>query len=206
MLPGWLFHSKKLWVAVGAGVLALVLVSVWSLRTYRRAQVRDLLNAHAPFQSPPLEVSFPRFVLADSGSRDVLEPGLRMGLWSLEPRSGEPAVWEVRLTNRGHRWFSQVGNQIVATFKLGTRKVSRLLNLGGTFPRLRAQFRYAWTSLHPSAEVLGASAPELARNYEGEAWLFYEQDRWKVLYWSTPELEQALARFRSLQSSAEPVR
>ena len=48
---------------------------------------------------------------------------------------------------------------------------------------------------------LGAAAPAPEREYEGEALLLYENDRWRVLHWSTPELDDAVARFRTLPSA-----
>ncbi|MBI4465031.1 MAG: hypothetical protein HY647_10030 [Acidobacteria bacterium] len=198
MLDRSLFQKKPFWVAVAAGALVLALLLVWAIRSYQRAQVRNLLNEHPAFQNPPLAVSFPRLLPEDAPVSEVLEPGVSLGLWTLRRRAGEPPAWEVRLSERGLRWFSQVGNQIVATFRLGTRQVIRVTSLGGNYPSRSVRFQYVWKAAHPAVGVLGEAAPQIGQVYEGDALLFYEQDRWKVMHWSTPELDQAVARFRAL--------
>lgn len=198
-MPGRsLFRRKQVWAAAAAMVLALTLAVVWTVRGFQRAELRDLLNTHPPFQTPPLEIVFPRLVVETDASREVLDPGVRMGLWRLWRRGGQPAVLEVRLTDRGYRLFSVVGNQIIATFKAGTRQVTTVQELGGVFPSRRARFRYVWKNLHPDIELLGPAAPQVGKEYDGEALLSYEKDRWNVLHWSTPGFDEAVARFRRL--------
>ncbi|OFW27382.1 MAG: hypothetical protein A3H27_12060 [Acidobacteria bacterium RIFCSPLOWO2_02_FULL_59_13] len=197
---GALLGNRKLWAACAAGALALALLSVWAVHSYQRVQVKNMLNENPAFRNPPLEVSFPR-LLADSGAvSEILEPGVAMGLWSLQRRGSQPPSWEIQLSERGRRWFSPVGNQIIAVFRLGTRRVRRVTELSGSFPSRRAHFQYVWETLHPAVGVLGEATPQAGTVYEGEALLSYEQDRWKLMHWSMAGLDQALARFRALQS------
>ncbi|MBI4441755.1 MAG: hypothetical protein HY649_00110 [Acidobacteria bacterium] len=195
--------NRKLWAACAAGALALALLSVWAVRSYQRVQVRNLLNDNPAFRNPPLEVSFPRLLpqlLMDSGAvSEILEPGVAMGLWSLRRRGSQPPSWEIQLSERGRQWFSPVGNQIIAVFRLGTRRVLRVTELSGSFPSRSARFQYVWETLHPAVGVLGEAAPQAGAVYEGESLLSYEQDRWKLKHWSMIGLDQALARFRALQ-------
>lgn len=201
MVAPALLGYKKLWVAAVSGLLVLALLSVGAVRSWQRTQVRNLLNGQPAFRNPPLEVSFPRLLKDNEQVQEVLEPGVSLGLWSLRRRRDKSAVWEVQLSERGLRWFSQVGNQIVATFQLGTRQASRVTELGGNYPSRNARFQYVWRALHPAIGVLGEAAPQMEQVYEGEALLSYEQDRWKVMHWSTPELDQVVARFRALESA-----
>ena len=204
MNVGVLLRNRKLWAASAAGTLALILFSFWAVRSYQRAQVRNLLNENPAFRNPPLEVSFPRLLpqlLMDNRQvAEVLEPGVSLGLWTLRRHNSQPPAWEVQLSERGRRWFSPVGNQIVAVFRLGTRRIVRVTELGGTHPSRSARFQYEWVTLHPAAGVLGEATPEIGTLYDGEALLSYEEDRWKVMHWSMADLDHTLARFRALQS------
>lgn len=170
-------------------------------RSVQRGQARDLLNEQTGFRSPALEVTFPRLVIANLESEELLEPGVHLGLWTLRPRQDQSDLLEVQLTDRGRRSFSLVGNQIIATFPIGTRAVSQVVELRGSSGSRQVRFRYAWKSLHPDAEVLGSAAPEPDREYEGEALFLYENNRWKVLHWATPDLDNTVARFRTLMSA-----
>lgn len=194
-----LFRQRKFWAACGIAVLLVITAYVWTVRSLRRAEVRERLNAQIAFRNPALEVMFPRQVIDTPAGRELLAPGDRLGLWALQPRSGNPAVLEVLVTNAGWRLFSVVGNQILATFRAGHREVTRVLDLKGDSRRLQVRFQYRWLELHPRIGVLGDAAPEIGREYEGEAFLEYEKERWKVVYWDTP-LEQAIARFRALEA------
>ncbi len=205
MLPSLLFQQKRFWAALAAGVLVLVSGGWWAARSYRRAEVRAVLNAHAPFRTPPLELMLPRVLVEDSASRALLEPGVRQGLWVLQPPSVQRSAFEIRLTGQGQRLFSVVGDQIIATFTIGSREVTYLDDLEENFPSRRARFRYVWKALHSRIGLLGAP-PEIGREYAGEAWLFYENNRWKVLRWTTPELDEVVARFRGLPSPADRPR
>ncbi|MBI1955491.1 MAG: hypothetical protein HYS38_03770 [Acidobacteria bacterium] len=201
MLSRSVFQEKKFWVAVGACALAVILGGLWARRSLQRAQVRNLLNEQAGFRSPALEITFPRRVIDNKASDELLQPGVRLGFWTLYRHQGSPDFWEVRLTERGRRLFSVVGNQILATFRIGTREVTKVAELQGSSGSRQVRFRYVWKELHPDLAVLGAAAPAPEREYEGEALLLYENDRWRVLHWSTPELDEAVARFRTLPAA-----
>ena len=201
MLSRSVFQEKKLWIAVGACALAVILGGLWARRSLQRAQVRDLLNEQAGFRSPALEITFPRRVVYNTASEELLQPGVRLGLWTLHRPQGSPDSGEVRLTDRGRRLFSVVGNQILATFRIGTREVTKVVELEGNSGSRQVRFHYVWKDLHPDLEVLGAAAPAPEREYEGEALLLYENDRWRVRHWSTPELDDAVARFRTLPAA-----
>ena len=196
-----LLRLRKFWAACGIGVLLVITAYVWTVRSLRRAEVRKELNAQIAFRDPALEMMFPRQVSDTPANRELLAPGDRLGLWALRARSGNPAVLEVLVTNAGWRLFSVVGNQILATFRAGHREVTRVLDLKGDSRRLQVRFQYRWLELHPRIGVLGEAAPEVGREYEGEAFLEYENDRWKVVYWDTP-LEQAIAHFRGLGAAS----
>ena len=199
MLPVAQLQQKKFWIRVGVCALVVIVGGLWARRSIQRSQARNLLNEQAGFRSPALEVSFPRLVTANPASEELLQPGDRLGLWTLHRRQGPPDSLEVRLTDRGRRLFSVVGNQILATFQIGTREVTRVVELQGSSGSRRVRFRYAWKDLHPNIEVLGTTAPELGTEYEGEALLLYENDRWHVLHWTTPQLDDAVGRFRTLK-------
>jgi hypothetical protein len=196
-----LLRDRRFWAAVGAVALLIVLLTFWAVRSYQRAQARDALNAFAPFQSPPMELQFPRFVVENDASRQVLAAGAREGIWTLHALGGKPPVWDVRLTNQGQRWFSVVGKQVVATFKAGARRVTRVVALENMSSATRSvRFRFVWTGLHPGSVALGTGTPMIGEEYEGEALFFYEQDKWRILHWSAPEFEQAVSQFNTLQS------
>lgn len=195
-----LLRDKRVWAALGAGALLIVLSGFWAVRSYQRAQARDALNAFAPFHSPPLEMLFPRFVIENQASRQALAAGGREGVWRLHPLGGSPPVWEVRLTDQGLRWFSVVGKQVVATFTVGRREVTRVVALKNTFPSRRVRFRFVWTELHRASVVLGAGKPEIGREFEGEALLYYGGEGWRILHWTAPEFDREVSQFNSLQS------
>jgi hypothetical protein len=88
----------------------------------------------------------------------------------------------------------------VATFKAGARRVTRVVGLGNIFPTRTVRFRFIWTELHPGTVALGTGLPVIGEEYEGEALFFYERDEWRILHWSTPEFEQAVSQFKTLQS------
>src|SRR3990170_5696019 len=112
-----LFRDKRVWAALLSAVVLLAGLVLWAVRSYHRAQARDGLNEFAPFANPALDLTFPSIVLENDASREILEAGVRQRYWTLHPRGGATASLEVRLTNQGLRWFSVVGNQVIATFK-----------------------------------------------------------------------------------------
>ncbi|MBI4464283.1 MAG: hypothetical protein HY647_06220, partial [Acidobacteria bacterium] len=116
-------------------------------------------------------------------------------------RAGNPAVLEIYVTNAGLRLFSIAGNQIMAITRAGSREVTQVLAIRGDDRNRQVRFRYRWTDRHPAAGILGDAAPEIGREYDGEALLASDGERWKVLHWTTP-LEEAIARFRELGSPA----
>ncbi|MBI3894323.1 MAG: hypothetical protein HY313_00180 [Acidobacteria bacterium] len=201
MRSGSQFQPKKFWITVGLGASALLAGGFWSLRSIERSQIRNLLNEQIGFRSPALEVTFSRRVIANSASQELLQPGVRQGLWTLHHRQGPQDSLEVQLTERGHRFFSVVGRQILATFQVGTREVTRVIDLQRSSGSRKVRFRYEWKSLHQNIAVLGVMAPELHKEYEGEALLLQENDQWKVLHWTTPQLDDVVARFRALKSA-----
>lgn len=196
-------RKKKFWVAAGTCALLLILGVLWARRSIQRAEVRDLLNRQTGFRNPALEVAFPRRVVNNSTSEALLQPGVHLGLWSLHRSAGSADFVEVRLTERGRRVFSVVGNQVLATVRAGTREVIGLLELRGNSGSRQAHFRYVWKQLHPDLAVLGDSAPVAGREYEGEALFLLENGRWKVVHWATPEWDQAVGRFRTLASAPD---
>ena len=192
-------RDKRVWAALlSAGVLLAGLL-VWAVRSYHRAQARDGLNEFAPFANPALDLTFPRIVLETEASRNLLEAGARQRIWTLHSRDGTPPSLEVRLTSEGQRWFSVVGNQIVATFKVGTRETTRVLELNEIFPTRQLRYRYRWTGFQPASAVLGEDLPELEKEYEGEALFHYEKDAWRVMHWTTPEYDRAVEKFKRLE-------
>ena len=192
-----LARSRNFWIGLGIVAVLIAAVTFWSVRSYRRDQARDVLNHFSPFQSPPLELVFPRVVAASDTSRQVLAAGVREGVWGVSERGGGRAL-EVWLTTDGQKWFSVVGNQMVATFRAGSREVTDVTELEQTFPSRRIRFRYVWHDFHPGAAVLGAAMPEAGKQYEGEALFLYEGDQWRVMHWSTPEYDEALDQFKTL--------
>ena len=152
-------RDRRTWMAIGAGAVVITALAVWAVGSYRRAQARETLNTFAPFQSPPLEIQFPRVVLDSVESRRTLAAGVQNGVWTLHERGSKPPTVEVRLTDQGQRWFSVVGTHVVATFKGGTREASEVFELTDTFPSRDIRYRYVWTALHPATIVLGSILP-----------------------------------------------
>jgi hypothetical protein len=197
-----MLQDRRVWGALLAVAALLAGFSVWAVRSYHRAQAREELNAFAPFSNPALDLTFPALVLENDTARKVLEPGVRQRIWTLHPRGGTPPSLEVRLTNEGQRWFSVVGDQIVATFKTGRREVTRILELDEIFPTRQVRYLYRWTELQPGSEVLGSALPEIGKEYEGEALFSYENGQWQAMHWTTPPYDQAVDQFRALQSAS----
>ena len=163
--------------------------------------MQRVLNEQTAFHSPALGIMFPQVAPDTPAHRELLEPGERLRFWVVRPRSGDPARLEVRVTDAGRRLFSPVGNQILATFGAGRREVTGVLAVRGDDRTRQVRFRYRWTELHPGVRVLGDAAPEAAQEYEGEALASYENERWRIVHWTTP-LEEAVARFRELGTPA----
>jgi len=195
-------RDKRVWTAGLTAVVLLAGVFVWAVRSYHRAQVRDGLNEFAPFSNPALDLTFPRIVLETEASRNLLEEGVRRHIWILHSRGGTPPSMEVRLTNEGQRWFSVVGNQIVATFKVGTREATRVLELNEIFPTRQVRYRYRWTQLQSASGVLGQEMSHIGEDYEGEALFHYENDQWRVMHWTTPVYDRAVEQFKKLEPAA----
>lgn len=192
-------RDRKFWIAIVAAVALVAGLCLWAVRSYHRSQAREDLNAVAAFVNPALELSFPRIVRVNDEASRILEVGFRERIWTLHQRGGNPASVEVRLTDRGRRWFSVVGNEIVATFKAGTREATRVLELEDIFPTRRVRFRYRWTGFHPATAVLGPESPRIGREYEGEALFLYENERWRLMHWTSPDLERALGQFQVVE-------
>jgi len=196
-------RDKRVWAALLSVAVLLAGLVFWAARSYHRAQVRDGLNEFAPFANPALDLAFPRVVLETEASRNLLEAGARRRIWTLHSRDGTPPALEVRLTNEGQRWFSVVGNQIIATFKVGTREATRVLELHDIFPTRQVRYRYRWTRFQPGSEILGEDMPELETEYDGEALFHYEDGQWRVMHWSTPVYDRAVEKFKSLEPAQQ---
>jgi hypothetical protein len=193
-----LMRNPKVWAAVATVTIVITALTWWSIRSYRRSQVRDVLNQHAPFHNPPLGLSLPRIVAAGDGARQVLTAGVRGGVWGATDRTSPSQSLELWLTPQGQKWFSLVNNQVVATFKAGRREVTEVIELEQDFPGRRIRFRYAWQDLHPGVAVLGSAMPEIGREYEGEALFLYEGESWRVMHWTTPDYDAAVSQFKTL--------
>jgi hypothetical protein len=196
-----ILRDKRVWVALLSAVVVLAGLLVWAVRSYHREQARNGLNEFAPFANPALDLAFPRIVLDTEASRKLLEAGLRRRLWNLHSLGGTPPSMEVRLTNEGQRWFSVVGNQMIATFKVGTREATRVLELSDIFPTRSVRYLYRWTEFQPAGEVLGEEMPNIGEEYEGEALFLYENDHWRVMHWTTPIYDRAVERFKTLKAA-----
>lgn len=195
-----LLRNRPLWLAAVATLLLTSAGAWWGVRSYQRSQVRELLNQFAPFRNPALEVQFPASVAASGAHRALLEQGQRAGFWIVRETNNGQSL-ETRITREGQRYFSTVGQRIVAGFSAGRRTVTEIDSLDGEFPSRRVRFRYVWTELHPALVILGGAAPETGKEYAGEALLFYENDDWKFLHWMAPEFEAAQNRFNALDSA-----
>jgi hypothetical protein len=194
-------RDKRFWAAVLILVAVLTGAIFWGVRAHQRSQARDELNAFTPFQEPAPDLSFPSVVIDTAEARRILEPGVRAGIWSLRERGGAPPALVVTLTNKGQYWFSGVGRQIVATFKVGTREATRVLQLKGVYPNREIRFEYVWKQFHTASAIFGSKLPELGTRYEGDAMMLYENDAWRVLQWTTPVIDEAVGQFRSLQAA-----
>lgn len=182
-------------LAILSTILALLVTGGWWLwRAHQWAEVRDILNRSAPIISPPMELQFSARRRDTPGNRELLQPGLAAGFWVIRAssRAGE---LEVLLTREGQRYFSVVGNSIVAGFHAGTRLVTDIDSIEKFDTTRKAVFRYTWTSLHPAAAVLGSDVPATGRLYTGEAMLVRSDDRWRLAHWSMPDFEQLLRKF-----------
>jgi hypothetical protein len=169
------------------------------MRSHDRAQARDALNGFPPFANPALELAFPRIARDTAASRSVLEAGVRRRFWTLHSLRGTPSAIEVQLTREGQRWYSVVGDRVVAAFKVGTREVTGILELREIFPTRQVRYRYRWTQFQSASEVLGEQRPKLGEEYEGEALLHYEDDQWRVMHWTTPDYDRAVGQFQILE-------
>jgi hypothetical protein len=92
-----------------------------------------------------------------------------------------------------------VGDRVVAAFKVGTREVTGILELREIFPTRQVRYRYRWTQFQSASEVLGEQRPKLGEEYEGEALLHHEDDQWRVMHWTTPDYDRAVAQFQILE-------
>ena len=196
-------RDKKFWAGLAGAVLLATGLVLWARRSYQHAQARDGLNTFAPFENPAMDLVFPRVVLMNDAARNILEAGVRERLWTLHARGGNPPAMEVRLTDGGQRWFSVVNNQIIATFKGGTREATQVLELEEIFPSRRVRFRYYWKQFQTASAVLGEGLPEIGKEYEGEALFFYENDQWRLMHWSTPEFDRAVEQFKLLEPAPQ---
>ncbi|MGH9783301.1 MAG: hypothetical protein ACRD88_03875 [Terriglobia bacterium] len=186
---------------MGGGLLVAVVLFFWIGRTLRHSEMRRLLNEQDAFHSPALGMMFPQVAPDTPAHRDLLAAGVRLQFWVVRPRSGDPSRLEVRVTDTGRRYFSPVGNQILATFGAGRREVTRVLEVRGGDQTREVRFRYRWTEIHPGVRVLGDAAPEIGQEFEGTALASFENERWRIARWTTP-LEEAVARFRELGTPA----
>lgn len=196
-----LLQDRRVWAVALSAVALIAALTGWSIRMYHRAEALQGLNEFPAFQNPALEVSFPQMVIDSAATRTILEPGVRQRLWTLHPLKRAVPALEVRLTSQGQRWFSVVNHQIIATFKAGTRQATRILELEDIFPRRQVRFRFRWTHLQSASAILGPMAPEVGKDYEGEGLFLYENDRWRLMHWTTPAFEEGVGRFRSLQAA-----
>lgn len=192
-----LLRQKRFWVGMGIVLLVAASLVFWTRRNLRRVEMQRALNETVAFRTPPLQVMFPRVVADTPEHRALLEPGARLGYWVLRPRADNPGVLEVGVTGAGLRLFSGTGNQLMAIVGAGRREATQVLDVRGDERDRRVRFRYRWTERHPAAGIFGEAAPEIGREYEGEALAAFENERWKVLHWTTP-LEDSIARFREL--------
>lgn len=188
-------------LAIAAGLIASVLLAFWIVRTMRHSEMRRALNEQEAFHSPPLGIMFPQVAPDTPAHRDLLAAGERLRYWVVRPRAGDASRLEVRVTDTGRRLFSPVGNQILAIFGAGRREVTRVLEVRGGDQTREIRYLYRWTELHPGVAVLGDVAPQAGQEYEGRAIASFENERWRVVNWTTP-LEEAIARFRALRSPA----
>jgi hypothetical protein len=203
-LLGNRLHDKRFWLAAGTAILVLAGLGWWGRHSYRRGQARDALNSFAPFQRPPLDIQFPEVLAASARNREILQAGVRNGIWTLHQHGSNPNAMEVLLTSQGQRWFSVVERQIVATFIAGNREATEVLAVNEIFPSRQIRFRYRWKEFHPaSAAVLGQELPAVGKEYAGDAVLFYENNRWRLMQWDTPEFDAAVARFKGLEPAPE---
>jgi len=196
-----LLREKRFWAAAAGSLLLATLLVFWIGRTLRHREMQRVLNAQEAFHSPPLGIMFPQVAPDTPAHRDLLAAGERRQYWVVQPRAGESGRLEIRVTDAGRRFFSPVGSQILATFGAGRREVTRVLRVEEFNPTRRIRFRYRWTELHPAMSVLGEAAPDAAQEYEGEALASFENQRWRIVHWTTPH-EEAVARFRELGSPA----
>jgi hypothetical protein len=186
---------------VAGGLLVATLLVFWIGRTLRHSEMRRVLNEQAAFHSPALGIMFPQVAPDTPAHRDLLAAGERLRYWVVRPRAADASRLEVRVTDTGRRFFSPVGNQILATFGAGRREVTRVLEVRGGDQTREVRFLYRWTELHPGVAVLGQAAPEAGQEYEGKALASFENERWRIVNWTT-SLEEAVARFRELGSPA----
>ena len=197
-----LLRNPRVWAAIGVSAVVLTSLVWWSVRSHRRSQALEALNSFAPFASPPLDIQFPEVVAANDKNLALLQAGSRNGVWTLRNRNANAV--EVLLTNQGQRWFSAVERRVMATFKAGNRRATEVMALTEVFPTQQVRFRYHWSEFHPgSAAVLGQNLPSVSNEYEGEAVLSYENTGWRVMHWNTPDFDDAVARFKTVEPAPQ---
>ena len=197
-----LLQNPRVWAVFGIAAAIVAGLAWWGVRSHHRSQALDALNSFAPFASPPLDIQFPEVVAATDKNLAILQAGFRNGVWTLRKRN--PDGLEILLTNQGQRWFSAVERSVVATFKAGNREATEVFALSEAFPTRQIRFRYRWSRFHPgSVAVLGDQLPSVSNEYEGEAVLSYENNRWRVMHWNTPDFDDAVARFKTLEAAPQ---
>jgi hypothetical protein len=195
-------RDKRVWIAGLSTAALLAVLIIWAVRSHRRAEARDALNQYAPFSNPALELAFPQVALDTPEARDLLEGGVRRRMWTLHSLNGPSPSIEVRLTREGYRWFSLVRSRVVAAFKVGNREVTRILTLKEIFPTRQVRYRYRWTRFQSAGDVLGEERPQVGKEYEGEALLHFENDKWNVMHWTTPDYDRVVDRFGLLEPAS----
>ncbi len=188
-------------LAAASVVLLLVGTGWWAVRANQRSEMIELLQKFAPIGKPPLEIQFPATLSGSAETRLLLAPGAEADFWMVRgSSSGGPL--EVRVTRNGQRYFSAVGNRIVAGFGAGTRSITGIDEITDTPPTRRVKFRYVWAEVHPALIFLGDGSPVTGKEYAGDAMLVRVGENWTLAHWTTPEFDAAQKQFQSLTSAA----
>ncbi|OFV99713.1 MAG: hypothetical protein A3F68_02280 [Acidobacteria bacterium RIFCSPLOWO2_12_FULL_54_10] len=196
-----LFRLKTFWWMAGAGCLLAVAAGWWMWLSVGKSKARDALNAQSGFREPVLEINFPRRVEDTAENDRLLEAGVKSGIWRTQRGSGANHFIEVRLTNQGRMFFSEIGNDIVSTARVGKRMVKEVTTMKRRGTSREIEFVYNWEELGEAVAVLGDDGPEMQKDNKGEAILLYENNQWRAIHWGTTELDESVARFRKLKAA-----
>ena len=175
--------------------IAAVLVGIFLLaQGYLAWRDRGLVSAiesYEPFAAPPFDLQFSRKLPYDPLS--FLGRGAQAGFWQWTPAG-------LVLTDEGHKFFEQAGDQFLSRSAAGRRTLKRVRSDRTVNGQREVEFFYEWAEISPPAAVLPLPPPRAAEEYLGQASLVQEGGVWKVTSLQTRDFEEPMARLKDAAS------